>query len=325
MVFRASKLFTRNTWSRAGLDAMVLSSSRCFGLSKASPTCYQGIEAKSDTIGGQQSHPAKKILQEKNLKQYLSNEGMHQKAPGTGPPSIVKRVMHCMGHSVKGVIRNWNPAFGPFAVPCLLVWSWPLPEYKESSSLWSGSLLAKPSTDDDTFSYVIQGTVVVWLYWWSQFFTPAYIQAFAPKTLLYPLTHGRVICPTYPRVQPWVVRISIGNGYYHTWCRQRLQKALATFPFALLFLCLHREDMPRLAHRRITQGAVEPRYPSCCSHASPANSPKWQPSEMKRAQPRSAGLLNNFQMDTDVRGSRSKPEKLPSWTTDSFIFLKTEF
>lgn len=57
---------------------MVLSSSRVFGLLKAAPTCYQGIEAKSDIIWGYQSHPAKKILWEKNLKQYLSDEEMHQ-------------------------------------------------------------------------------------------------------------------------------------------------------------------------------------------------------------------------------------------------------
>lgn len=46
MVFRASKLFTRNTWSADGLDAIVWSSFWVFSFLKASPTCWQ----KTDRI-----------------------------------------------------------------------------------------------------------------------------------------------------------------------------------------------------------------------------------------------------------------------------------
>ena len=105
---------------------------------------------------------------------------MYQKAPGTGLPGTVEQVVHCT--FCQGGNWGWNSAFGPFAVPCLLAWNWPLFRGQGAFSfIWSCFPLAKPGTPDNTSFYVIQDTVVVWWHWCSQPFTPSCIQALSSK------------------------------------------------------------------------------------------------------------------------------------------------
>ena len=209
-------------------------------------------------------------------------------------------------------------------MPCLLTWNWLLFRGQGAFSFtWICFPLAKPGTPDDTSFYVTQDTVVVWWHWCSQPFTPSCIQALSPK-----LCCALLLLVEYSA--PFIV-----SGLCHMYCfssrmllhviQTEAWKTACNIPTCSFVPLLSPwEHVQASPLEEETHGTEASSYPSLRRQI-------WQPSDMERAQSRSAEPPTSLQLITDTwvgsAGTRKTAQPDPQthltvlshWMLGSFV------